>query len=119
MRYQEETRGLIKLVRINEEQLTSNEAPEMKTAFLKILSSSEEFIVVNMSNVQRMDSTGLGSFLFGIRQAEHLDKEVIFCCMNPRIESLIKIAHLSDVIEVYESEDDAVREIEEDLDNIS
>ncbi|MCD6115605.1 STAS domain-containing protein [bacterium] len=117
MRYQEETRGIIKFVRVDEEQLTSNEAPEMKTAFLKILSSEEEFIVVNMSKVQHMDSTGLGSFLFGIRQAEHLDKEVIFCCLNPRIETLVKIAHLSDVIEVYASEDDAIKEIEDDLDS--
>ncbi|RKY76088.1 hypothetical protein DRQ07_10875 [candidate division KSB1 bacterium] len=115
MRYEEEKKGVIKVVKIDEEQLTSNEAPEMKTAFLKMISGDCEFLVINMENVQRMDSTGLGSFLFGIRQAENVDKDVIFCCMNPRIESLVKIAHLTDVIEVYKTQEQAIKAVEEDL----
>jgi len=114
MRYTEENRELARVVTIEEEQLTSHEAPEMKTAFLKMLSDEYEYTVVNMERVLRMDSTGLGAFLFGIRQAENLDKDMIFCCLNKRIASLVKIAHLSDIIEMYDTVDEALAAVEED-----
>ena len=58
-----------------------------------------------------MDSTGLGAMLFGIRQAEANDKEIIFCCLSDKIKSLVRIARLESILEIYNTEDDAIKEI--------
>ncbi len=116
MRYSEKEKGDIKIVQIQEAKLTSLEAPEMKTAFLKMINDSEKIILVNLSDVDYMDSTGLGSLLFGLRQADANDREIIFCGLKPRVKSLVHIAHLDDVLEIYDTEEEAVLEIENDLD---
>ena len=115
MRYEQEHQGELTIVRVREAKLTSAEAPEMKTAFLQLITEGQRILVLNLEDVQYMDSTGLGSFLFGIRQADANDKEVAFCGLNARIQSLIHIAHLDAILEIYDTEEEAVREIQEDL----
>ena len=56
-----------------------------------------------------MDSTGMGSFLFGIRQAEQHGKDMRFCCIQSRIQQLIRIAQLGEVISAYPNEEDAMK----------
>ena len=117
MNYENRDVSDITVVRVMEEQLTSREAPEMKTTFLKLIAESKKIVLLNLEEVSYMDSTGLGSFLFGIRQAEANDKEVAFCGLTPRIQSLIRIAHLDDVLEIYNTEEEALKEILEDLES--
>ncbi len=114
MRYDEELIGDIRIVRIREKKLTFEEAPEMKTQFLKLLTEEGEELVINLKEVEYMDSTGLGSFLFGIRQAERYDKDLVLCEIGSRIQSLIKIAHLDNVLEIYETEKEAIKALQED-----
>lgn len=115
MRYEHEHQGEITVVRVMEAKLTSVEAPEMKTAFLQLITEGKRILVLNLQDVQYMDSTGLGACLFGLRQADANDKEVVFCGLNPRIQSLIHIAQLDAILEIYDTEAEAVKEIQDDL----
>ncbi len=112
IKYDEEKEGGILIIRMREEKLTSHEAPAMKTEILRWLMSDCESIVINFKNVDYMDSTGLGALLFGIRQAERYDKELVFCEINSRITSLMKIARIDNVIDLYKTEKTALRELE-------
>ena len=114
MKYSEELMDDIRIVRIQEKKLTSEEAPEMKTQFLKLLTEEGEELVINLKEVEYMDSTGLGSLLFGIRQAERYDKDLVLCEVSSRIQSLIKIAHLENVLEIFETEKEAIKALQED-----
>jgi len=110
MKYDRELIGDVLVIRIREQKLTSHEAPEMKTALLGFTLEEEEKILINMSEVKYMDSTGMGSFLFGIRQADQHEKDMRFCCIQSRIQQLIRIAQLGEVIDFYKSEDEAIKE---------
>jgi anti-sigma B factor antagonist len=115
MQFEREVVGDIVVIRIKEARLTSQEAPELKTMLLGMLAGEPgEYFLINLENIEYMDSTGLGGFLFGIRQAERYDKELLFCGMKPRIQSLMRIAHLEQVLEVYNSEAEAVKAIQEE-----
>jgi anti-anti-sigma factor len=114
MKYEKETVGKIVVVRIQESKLTSHEAPDLKTSLLELIIGDGEYIILNMKNVEYMDSTGLGGFLFGIRQAESYDKEIVFCEIKPRIQSLVRIAHLDQVIGIYKTEKEALKDIQEE-----
>jgi anti-anti-sigma factor len=108
MHYDLEVVGNVSVVRIREKRLTSHEAPEMKTALLGVIIGEGKKFLINLKEVESMDSTALGSFLFGIRQAEHHSKDIRFCELNPKIQFLIRIAHLGDVIRNYETEEEAL-----------
>ena len=77
MRYEHEKVGDIIVVRIQEKKLTSHEAPEMKTTLLGLIIGEGEQFILNLKDVEYMDSTGLGAFLFGIRQAENYEKDLV------------------------------------------
>jgi len=115
MRYDHEHQGELTVVRVREDKITSHEAADVKTAFLQIITESQRILLLNLADVQYMDSTGLGSFLFGLRQADANEKEMVFCGLTERVQSLIHIAHLDTILEIYETEAEAVHEIMDDL----
>ena len=109
--------GDIIVVRIQEKKLTSHEAPEMKTTLLGLIIGEGEQFILNLKDVEYMDSTGLDAFLFGIRQAENYEKDLVFCAIQPRIQNLIRIAQLEQVIECYDTEKQAIKELQTDRDD--
>ncbi len=113
MKYEMHTQGTTSVVKVLNSRITYAEAPDMKTTFLKMLAEGGDTIVINLAPLEYIDSTGLGAFLFGIRQAEANDKEIIFCCLNDKIKSLVRIARLESVLEIYETEEEALRELGE------
>lgn len=114
MRFDREKVGNVNIIRVRETTLTSHEAPEMKTALLGLTTEEDENYLLNMADVENMDSTGLGSFLFGIRQFEDHEKDLRFCCVRSKVKFLIRIAHLEQVIDLYETEADALVAFAED-----
>lgn len=114
MEFDKERVGNVVVVRIGAKRLTSHEAPEMKTALLELLIGEGKKFLLNLKDVENMDSTGLGAFLFGIRQAEQHGKEIRFCEIQPKIQFIIRIAHLEQVVSVYETEEQALKEFQGD-----
>jgi anti-anti-sigma factor len=112
MKFDREDLDNLTVVRVNEKKLTSAEAPEMKTALLGLILDSRKPILINLSNVEYTDSTGLGSFLFGIRQAEQHGIEIFLCELKPKVQFLIRIAHLEDVITFFKTEKEALKELD-------
>ena len=114
MEFDKEKVGDVFVIRIKEKKLTSHEAPEMKTTLLELIMGEGEKFLLNMKNVEQMDSTGLGAFLFGIRQADRYEKDMRFCEIQPKVQFLIRIAHLDDVIKSYETEKDGLQDFREE-----
>ncbi|MBN1781176.1 STAS domain-containing protein [bacterium] len=114
MKYEKEnTEGII-IVRVQESQITMSEAPDVKTALLGLMVEEGDCILLNLRSVQKMDSTGMGALLFGIRQAEQHDKELCVCELNDKVRFLIRIARLEEVIDVFESEKEALAELKDE-----
>jgi anti-sigma B factor antagonist len=111
MRFEKVVMNGIIVVRVNETQITMKEAPDVKTALLGLMIEKGECILLNLRNVQKMDSTGMGALLFGIRQAEQHDKELCVCELNDKVRFLIRVARLEEVIDVFESEVEALAEL--------
>ena len=112
MRITREKMGDVNVIRVQEKKLTFHEAPEMKTTLLGLVLEADKKLLLNLGEVENMDSTGLGSFLFGIRQAENNGKDLRFCEIKSKIQFLIRIAHLQDVIKVYETEEQALEDFQ-------
>lgn len=114
MQFDKEKIGDVSIARIQERKLTSQEAPAMKTAILGWIVGGGDKFLINLKDVQNMDSTGLGAFLFGIRQADQHEKDLRFCEVQPKIQFLIRIAHLEQVIDVYDTEEQALEDFKKD-----
>ena len=102
----------ITVVMVKETQLTSKEAPDVKTSLLEILSKGQNIILINLQTVEHIDSTGLGALLFGKRQSAANDKEIYFCELNKKVTSLIRIARLDQVFTLFENEEEALKALQ-------
>jgi anti-sigma B factor antagonist len=114
MQIDQETIEDILVLRVREKQITSHEAPEMKTKLLGFLIGEQEKLLLDLSQVENVDSTGLGALLFGVRQADQRDKDLRFCGVQSKVQFLIHIAHLEDVIDSYKTVEEGVRKFAEE-----
>jgi len=99
----------VKIFRLKEDRLDSHIASELKAQLLVLLANDVQSVVVDLTETNYVDSSGLGALLLGIRQARENDSKFAVFGANKRILNLIKIAHLEGVIINYNSEKDALK----------
>jgi len=98
----------IKVVRVLERRLNSKLASRFKAEFLVMIGQGNHNIVVNLEKVKHIDSSGLGSLLFGLRQAKANGGVLKLVGPQPNVLGLIKIARLESVFEIFEDEEKAI-----------
>lgn len=103
----------IKVLRIKEERLDSNLAPDLKTQLL-VLNKQGGRVIIDLSNTQYIDSSGLGALLLGLRQAKEAETQFAICGAQKRVKNLIHIAHLDKVLVNYENEFEAIESFSRD-----
>ncbi len=75
-----------------------------RDVFLAISESDFKNILINMTNVRMVDSTGLGGLLFAKRQADIKGGKCYIVNPQSKIRSLIKISKLENVFEIIDDE---------------
>jgi len=104
--------GSVAVLVLHASQITSNDAPDLKTAFLGHLVGKETKFLINLSEVESVDSTGLGALLFGLRQAKQQGKSLAFCDMKPKVRFLVKVAHLEEAMDLFDTQAEALERMQ-------
>ena len=66
-------------------------------------------VVIDLSKVEWMNSTGLGILISGLTTLRNNGGELKLACVTEKIESLLTITKLITVFENYDSVEDAVK----------
>lgn len=85
-----------------------NSASLKEKIFLEIADGNNK-IVLDLQKVTEMDSSGLGALLFGKRQANNSGGNIVLVSVHPDVQSLLRIAQLSRVFEVYDTIKEAIK----------
>ncbi|MDZ7261575.1 MAG: STAS domain-containing protein [candidate division KSB1 bacterium] len=104
MDYTKEIINNVTVVRIKEDRLDTNIAPELKAHFLFWIDQGEHNFLVDLDQVTYADSSGLGALLFGIIQTRDKGGRLKILHAKPRVLNLIRIARLETVLEHFEDE---------------
>ncbi|HDP98526.1 MAG TPA: anti-sigma factor antagonist [bacterium] len=91
----------VTIISINQDRLDTVMAPDLKTELLLLVDQGVTKILVDLSNVVYVDSSGLGALLFGVRQMKNLGGHLILCGANSKVSNLIKIARLETHLKNY------------------
>lgn len=108
----QESNGII-ILKAENERLDSNIAPELKTQILVLAEEGHDKVLLDLSRVVYVDSSGLGAILFGIRQFRDRGGALRIFGAKERVQHLIKIAKLEEVVLNYASEADAINSFSE------
>lgn len=73
-----------------------------------LLDAGQNSIVVNLSNVSYIDSSGLGSIFDGYRKTVAKNGSLKLCNSNKDVKRVLEITKISKKIEIFDTEDDAI-----------
>jgi anti-sigma B factor antagonist len=79
----------------------------VRRAITDLVAKGLAHLVLDMSDVTFIDSTGLGVLVGGRKKVEQLQGSLTLVCANPRILRLFKITGLDQAMAIHETMDEA------------
>ena len=93
---------------LQEEKITHDLASNLKELIFLKIAEGHSKIVLDLTKVKEIDSSGLGALLFGKRQATGSNGDLLLVGTSDAVENMIRIAQLSRVFQTYKSTKDAI-----------
>jgi anti-sigma B factor antagonist len=103
---EQDERGTI--FRPKETRLDSIVASELKAEFLILAQPDVEKLIIDLSDVEYIDSAGLSALLLARRQMSAHESDVRLVGARPEVRSLLSLTQLDRVFGIYETIDEAL-----------
>ena len=88
-------------------EIDINSSPQIKKSFDKLISSKTPKIVINLSKVTYVDSSGLATLVEILKNMKSYGGRMRLACMSPKIKSLFEITKLEKLFEISADEETA------------
>ncbi|MGH8499182.1 MAG: STAS domain-containing protein [Methylococcales bacterium] len=96
------------VLRIKEKRLDAHNSPEFKDRILKLLETGNINIIIEMSEVRFVDSSGLGALLSGFKNAASLKGGLILTGLQSQVKSMFELTRLHRVFKIYPTLEEAL-----------
>jgi anti-sigma B factor antagonist len=103
MHFETKKNGVATVLKINERRLDATISPELKGEFLVICKPQLKELIVDLSEVEFCDSSGLSALLIAERKMRENGGTVKLVGLHKKVLSLIKISHLDRAFQIYTS----------------
>ncbi|MBC8199391.1 MAG: STAS domain-containing protein, partial [Desulfobacteraceae bacterium] len=90
------------------EVLDAGNTDEFKTGFASIAEESKK-ILLELSRVRFIDSSGCGSLLSCLRQAKSSGGDLKICRVQETVRTVFELVRMDRVIDIFESREEAVK----------
>jgi len=95
------------LLTLNEENLNSVIAPEIKSEFISLQSNGTQNLIMDFSEVQYVDSSGLSAILTAERLFKEKGTFVMIGVDSESVKKLISISRLDNILNIIPTLDEA------------
>lgn len=83
----------------------ASNAAEFQSDIVKVVTAKEHSsVLVDLEQVEFMDSAALMALVHGLRLAQSLGKRFSLCAVSPSIQIIFELTQLDRVFEIFESE---------------
>lgn len=96
------------VLRIKEKRLDAHNSPEFKERILKLLESGHIHLLIDMSEVRFVDSSGLGVLLSGFKNAASLKGGLTLTGLQSQVKSMFELTRLHRVFKIYPTLEEAL-----------
>jgi anti-sigma B factor antagonist len=108
------------LLKLNESKLNSLVSPKLKAELILFNTEGQRNIILDLSDVKYVDSSGLSSLLVGYRLCKGSEGVFILTGLNAAITKLIELSQLETIITIVPKVEEAIdlifmEEIEKEL----
>jgi anti-sigma B factor antagonist len=109
MRFETQKNTVATILKINERKLDASISPELKGEFLVICKPQLKELVIDLSDVDFCDSTGLSALLIAERKMRENGGIVKLAGVQKKVLSLIKISHLDRAFQIFDTVAKAIK----------
>ncbi len=102
-----EQKGKYLVIHLDEKKIGVNNVANIKKSIMEAIETAGDSIVLDFSNVDYVDSSGLGLLLS--LQKKVGSKDLRLAGMNSSIVSLLKLTKLDTVFKIFDSIDEALK----------
>jgi anti-sigma B factor antagonist len=89
-------------------ELDMHRAPAMREAMSSAITSRPPQLVVDFSDVNYIDSTGLGTLVFVLRKVKEYRGQMTLVAMSPMVKNVFEVTKLLSVFEIHNSVEEAI-----------
>lgn len=91
-------------------------AQDFKKLLSNLLDEKIYFLVINMKNVESIDSEGLGALSSGYKMCKHNDGALVICDLeNKDVADVLEIVNLDKIIPIFKTEKDALNALKKEM----
>lgn len=113
MKLTTETKKGLTIIKLHEKRLDASIAPHFKSKLaLMIEGEGEKYLVIDLSQVQGIDSSGIGSLLLAHRTTQAHDGFAAFIGVREPVRDLLKMTHLDKQLYIFNSLQDVLNNLE-------
>ncbi len=100
--------GDIVQISVQEERMDAHNSGDLKEQMLQLFDEGKCNIVVDLSAVRFIDSSGLGALVSGFKNASAREGSLKLCCLQPQVRSMFELTRLHRVFEIFVTHDEAL-----------
>jgi anti-sigma B factor antagonist len=100
--------GEVSVAKIPTEELDASNAPEFKRVITPIVEKNTK-LVLDMSRLNFVDSSGLGAILSCLRQLSAKGGDLKLCCLTKQVRAAFELVRMHRIFEIYPTREEAVR----------
>jgi anti-sigma B factor antagonist len=90
-------------------RLTMVTAPQLRSLVLQAVEERRVRIVIDLSDTEFMDSSGLGALIAGLKATRQAGGDLRIACMGAQVATIIQLANLDRVLKPYDSVAEALK----------
>lgn len=109
MQFDVKNNGSVTIFKLKSRKLDASISPELKGEFLILCSGQAKELIIDLSDVEFCDSSGLSALLIAERKMREQGGIVKLAGLRKKVLSLIKISHLDRAFSIHESVEKALK----------
>jgi anti-sigma B factor antagonist len=82
---------------------------ELRNAVLQAVNSGAKKVLINLSDVTTIDSSGVGELVSSYMTAKNRDAQLKLVNLPAKVQDVLTVTQLITVFDVYDTEDEAIR----------
>lgn len=98
------------IIKPDSSRIDASSAVQFKNQMLDIIQSGKNTIILDLSEVDFIDSSGLGA-LVSSRKTMGSKGDIVLCDVSERVLNIFKVTRMNKVFKIFNSKDEALRDM--------
>ena len=99
--------GTVQIVEL-EGEVDLGTSPDLRRVLFDLLGGAQN-LVVNLSALRYIDSSGIATLIEALKEAQRLRKQFVLCGLSPAVQEVFHLTHVHRVFRIVDTEEEAVK----------